>query len=348
MSDINGFPWTRRDFTRMSLPYSIRSPFVTLAGATLMAVGIAACAGPEGGRGPECIAPANAGGGWDLTCRLTAQILESLELVPGRMRTINLPGAGGGIAFAHAVGQRADDPNVLVAASPATTLRLAQGQYGHLTAEDVRWVAAIGAEYGIVAVANDAPWQDLPALLDAWKADPSSIVVSGGSSVAGQDHMKMLLLARAAGIEPRAVRYVAFDGGGEALTALLGGFVQVFSGEASEVLSQLETGDIRLLAVLAPDRLGGLLGTVPTATEQGFPVNWVTWRGFYVPADVGDEAYNRWASALRSVGESEAWEGARERSRLQPFLLVGAEFEQFVSEQVDDFQSLARDLGLVR
>jgi putative tricarboxylic transport membrane protein len=97
-----------------------------------------------------------------------------------------MPGAGGGVAFAHAVAQRQGDPNVFVAASPATTLRLAQGQFGHLEAGDVRWIGALGAEYGIVAVAADAPWGSLRELLDDWVARPESIVVSGGAPWPGR------------------------------------------------------------------------------------------------------------------------------------------------------------------
>src|SRR5690606_23178284 len=92
---------------------------------------VAACAPPDAARrGSQCIAPAAAGGGWDLTCRVTGRILTDLALVPGAVPTINVPGAGGGVAFAHAGGQRDDDPTVLAAASPAPTLRLAQGPVG--------------------------------------------------------------------------------------------------------------------------------------------------------------------------------------------------------------------------
>ena len=252
------------------------------------------------------------------------------------------------MAFAHTVGQRNEDRSVLVAASPATTLRLAQGQFGHLTADDVRWVGALGAEYGIVAVAADSPWMSLTELFDHWRSVPDSVVVSGGSAVAGQDHMKILLLGREAGIDPRRVRYVPFDGGGEALTALLGGFVHVFSGEASEVESYLETGAIRVLGVLAPERVSGLLQEIPTATEQGYPVEWVTWRGFYVPEGIGEEAYAEWVRRLTSVGESAEWVDARARSRLRPFFMVGEEFEVFVQEQVAEFRGLAREIGLIQ
>lgn len=314
-----------------------------------MLVLMAGCTAPDPARrGVECLAPAAAGGGWDLTCRVTGRILADLGLVPGAVATVNMPGAGGGVAFAHAVAQRSNDPNVLIAASPATTLRLAQGQFGHLQADDVRWIGAIGAEYGIVAVAADAPWGSLNELLDDWARRPEDIVVSGGSAVVGQDHMKILLLGREAGIDPLRVRYVPFDGGGEALTALLGGFVQVFSGEASEVESHLETGSIRVLAVLSPEPLDGLLAGVPTAVEQGYDVEWVTWRGFYVPGGLPDEEYGAWVDRLEAVARSEAWATARAQARLRPYFLVGEPFEAFVMRQVDAFSGLARELGLVQ
>ncbi len=306
-----------------------------------------ACTEPSNARGWECVAPANAGGGWDLTCRSVGRVFSELGLSPGLVRTTNLPGAGGGVAFARMVSQRGDDPNVLIAASPSTTLRLAQGQYGPLTVDDVRWIGALGAEYGVLAVAANAPFRTLDDLLAAWRRDPASAVVSGGSAVAGQDHMKVLLLAHRAGIDPRRIRYVPFDGGGEAMTALLGDFVQVFSGEGSEVEGQVDAGRLRVLVVLSPERLEGPLASVPTARESGIDVTWVTWRGFYVPGEIDDGQYDRWVDVLDRVGQSNAWEEARAVTRLQPFFLVGDEFAAFVRAQVGDFQEMSREIGLI-
>jgi putative tricarboxylic transport membrane protein len=309
---------------------------------------LASCESPENRLGWECLAPAGAGGGWDLTCRSVGQVLNEMQLSPGLVRTTNLPGAGGGVAYARTVARRGDDPNLLVAASPSTVLRLAQGQYGHLTEDDVRWVGALGAEYGVLAVAADAPHRSLDDLLSEWRRDPTSLVVSGGSAVAGQDHMKVLLLAHRAGIDPRLIRYVPFDGGGEAMTALLGGFVHVFSGEASEVEGQVAAGRLRVLVSLSPERLTGPLAEVPTARESGIDVTWVTWRGFYAGADITDETYERWVRTLEQVGASDAWEAARRINRLQPFFMVGDEFSDFVHDQVDDFREMSREIGLIR
>ncbi|MDH5759221.1 MAG: tripartite tricarboxylate transporter substrate-binding protein [Gemmatimonadota bacterium] len=315
--------------------------------STLIATVLVASCAPPASRGWECIAPANAGGGWDLTCRTAGQVLYELGEAPGLVRTTNMPGAGGGVAYAHTVAQRNGDTEVLVAASPSTTLRLAQGQYGRLTEDDVRWVGAVGAEYGVLAVAADAPWRTLDDVIAAWRDDPGSLVVSGGSAVAGQDHMKVLLLAHRAGIDPRKIRYVPFDGGGEAMTALLGGFVHVFSGEASEVEGQLAAGRMRVLTVLAPERLGGRLAGVPTAHESGLDVDWVTWRGFYVPGEIGDESYGRWVEVMRRLGASPEWEKARVTNRLEEFFLVGDEFTEFVRAQVEDFREMSREIGLI-
>lgn len=315
-----------------------------VAGSALLA----ACQPTEVDRGWECIAPANAGGGWDLTCRTVGRVLRELGLSPGLVRTSNVPGAGGGVAFARTVARRGDDSNVLVAASPATVLRLAQRQFGDLTEDDVRWVGAVGAEYGVLAVAADAPWQTLDDLLAEWRRDPTSLVVSGGSAVAGQDHMKVLLLAHRAGIDPKRIRYVPFDGGGEAMTALLGGFVQVFSGEGSEVEGQVEAGRLRVLVTLSPERLEGPLAGIPTAAESGLDVTWVTWRGFYVPPDITEEEYREWVRVLDQVGRSEAWAEARRTNRLQPFFLVGDDFSDFVRDQVEDFRAMSREIGLIR
>ncbi len=121
----------------------------------------------------ECIAPANPGGGWDWTCRAAAQVLSEAGIVDGTVQVTNMAGGGGGIAYAHTVTERNDDNNLIVAASPATTLRLAQKQFEDFTVDDVRWLAAVGAEYAVIAVAKDSPFQNLDDLVNALKEDPS-------------------------------------------------------------------------------------------------------------------------------------------------------------------------------
>ncbi len=163
-----------------------------------------------------------------------------------------MSGGGSRVGFAHVSNERNEDNNLIVAASKGTTSRLAQGAYPDASPEGVRFLAPFGA----IAVAADSEIDDLKELMDAVAADPRAIARSGGSAVGGYDHIKLLLLGKAAGVEDlRRMKYVAFDGGGAAMTALLSDSVQVLSSDFSEIRGFVESGDVRIIAVLAPQRL---------------------------------------------------------------------------------------------
>ena len=313
----------------------------------LLLVASSGCQAGSGTSGYQCIAPANPGGGWDLACRLASRAFTESGLIAGNIQVVNLPGAGGGRAFVQLATRRRSDPGVFVAASPATTLNLAQERFGSLEVGDVRWVAALAAESGVLAVRADAPWRSLEELMAQWRADPSSIVTAGGSAVASQDHVKVLLMAEAGGIDPLRVRYVPFDGGGEALAAVLGGFVDLFSGDVSEVLPHMEAGSARILTVMSRDPLSPPLDELPTTFQAGYPVAWPTWRGFYIPGDVPDSVYEGWSDRFLALGSSQEWGDITRAYRWEPFVLVGPEFETFVKDQVGTFRGLARRMGLI-
>ena len=186
---------------------------VAAATVTLVPVAVQAFE-PEN---PECIAPANPGGGWDFTCRQVGKTLQDLGLIESTMQVVNVAGGGGGVAYAEVVNKRGDDNDLIVAASSATATRLAQGAYPGNTMDQVRWVGAVGADYGVIAVAASSDIQSLSQMMEQMKENPSSIAVAGGSAVGGWDHLKVLIAANAAGIDDvRKVKYIAFNGGGEA------------------------------------------------------------------------------------------------------------------------------------
>ena len=297
----------------------------------------------------ECIAPANPGGGWDFTCRQVGVALQDLGLVPGTMQVTNLAGGGGGVAFAEVVNKRNDSNDLIVAASSATSTRLAQGAYPGNTMDQVRWIGAVGADYGIIAVGADSEITTLPELMDAIKADPTSISVAGGSAVGGWDHLKVLAAAREAGIEDvRSIKYVAFDGGGEAVTQLLAGSVQAFTGDASEAKGFVDSGDIKVIAVLAPERLEGDFAAFPTAREQGIDAVGANWRGFYGPGGMSDEAYDFWVNAIGTVYASDEWKAVMAQNGLAPLDLQGEAFQGFVAESVAEIAELSREIGLIQ
>lgn len=296
----------------------------------------------------ECIAPSDPGGGWDFTCRSAGQVLQQLELVPGNVQTINMAGAGGGVAYAHTVSKRRDDDKLLVAASNATTTRLAQGQFPGMDADMVTWVGTVGADYGVIAVSKDSPFQNLNHLLAAMKNDPRSVKFSGASARGGWDHLKVLIAAKAGGVTNLPhIPYLSYNNGGEALTQVVGGQVDAFTGDISEITGFMESGDIRVLAVLAEERLPGRFNDIATAREQGVDALGANWRGFYMPKDASDEAKQYWHQAIETLYTSEEWQAVMEKNGLIPFQPDG-DFREFVRQQVADVEAMSREIGLLR
>lgn len=298
---------------------------------------------------PECIAPANPGGGWDFTCRQVGKALQDQGLISSTMQVVNLAGGGGGVAYAEVVNKRNDNNDLIVAASSATSTRLAQGAFPGNTMDQVRWLASVGADYGVIAVAADSALETLPDLLDIIKEDPTAISVAGGSAVGGWDHLKVLIAADAYGIEDvRSVKYIAFDGGGEAVTQLLAGSVQAFTGDLSEAKGFVDSGDIKVLAVLAPERLDGEFAEFPTAREQGVDALGANWRGFYAPGGMSDAAYDFWVEAIGTLYASDEWKAIMDTNGIAPLDLQGAEFEAFVAESVQSIQDISREIGIIQ
>ncbi|NRG19322.1 tripartite tricarboxylate transporter substrate binding protein [Rhizobiales bacterium] len=296
----------------------------------------------------ECIAPANPGGGWDFTCRQVGKTLYDIKVISNPMQVVNKAGGGGGVAFAEVVSKRNEDNNLIVAASSATATRLAQGAYPGASMDQVRWIGTVGADYGVIAVSKDSPINTLPELLDQIKADPASVPVAGGSAVGGWDHLKVLIAAQKADIDVKKVKYVAFDGGGEAVTQLLGGHVKAFSGDISEAKGFVDSGDIKIIAVLAPERLPGEFDQFPTAREQGVDVVGANWRGFYAPGDMSDDAYDFWTGAIKTVYDSDEWKQVMTQNGLMPLSLSGEEFQTFVSEHIGQVETLSKEIGLIK
>jgi len=297
----------------------------------------------------ECIAPAGAGGGWDMTCRLVGKALQDQKLIPGTMQVLNKAGGGGGAAFAEVVNKRNTENNLIVAASSSTATRLGQNAYPGNDMSQVRWVASVGADYGMIAVAADSPFNTLPELMAKVKSDPTSVSFAGGSAVGGWDHLKVLMAARKSGItNVRSVKYVAFDGGGEAVTQLLAGKIQAFTGDISEAKGFVDAGKIKVLAVLAPERLDGEFARFPTAREQGLDAVGANWRGFYAPGKMSDEAYQYWVKSLGTVYDSKEWKDIMAKQGMAPLNLRGEAFQKFVKESVDEIQALSKEIGIIK
>ncbi len=315
--------------------------------STLVALSISSALAEAPDR-TECIAPAKPGGGFDLTCKLIQVSMQETGQISKPMRVTYMPGGVGAVAYNAIIAQRPAEAGTLVAFSGGSLLNLSQGKFGRYSESDVKWLAAVGTDYGIVAVRNDAPWKTLGELMEAMKSDPTKVVVGAGASIGSQDWMKTALLAREAGIDPRKMRYVAFEGGGEPVTALLGNHIQVVSGDMSEMVPHLQAGKLRVLAVMSDKRLPGELASVPTAKEQGYNVEWPIIRGYYLGPKVTDAEYQWWEDAFKKLVTTKEFQQQRDMRGLFVFNMFGSELDAYVKKQVADYREKAKSFGLAK
>lgn len=317
---------------------------ITLAAAGLAFAGQLLAAEPKR---PECIAAAKPGGGFDLTCKLAQSGLMDAGLLKAPMRVTYMPGGIGAVAYNAVVAQRPKEPGTIVAFSSGSLLNLAQGKFGRYDETAVKWLAAIGTDYGAVIVRDDSPYKTLNDLLDVLKQDPSNLVIGAGGTIGSQDWMQTALIARSVGVDPQKLRYVAFEGGGEPMTALLGSHVQAIVSGLSEGTAQLEAGKVRVLAVLSEERMPGKLADIPTAKEQGYDISWPIVRGFYMGPEVKDEDYSWWKGQFEQMLASEDFAQLRAQRDLFPMAMTGDELRDFVFQQVEQYKQLAGEFGLV-
>src|SRR5438067_12518383 len=316
----------------------------TLLLPLLLACLRAAAAGPADA---ECLVPSKPGGAMDLTCKLARKGLQASPGAPA-LKLSYLPGGIGAVAWHTVVQQRRSEPNTLVAFSGGSLLNLAQGKFGKASADDVRWVAALGADYGVVAVRADSPYHTLRDLVDALRRDPQRILIGMSRTIGSQDWMKMALLARLGGIDPHQLRYVALEGGGEEFAAMQAGYVQAVSSDASETALYAGDGKVRVLAVLAEHRLPGVLTAVPTAREQGYDLVWPLIRGVWMGPGVSDADYRRWVQAFDRMEAAPGFAQMRAQAGLYPFALSGDALTRYIKQAVADYRRQAMQFKLVR
>ncbi|WP_323839061.1 Bug family tripartite tricarboxylate transporter substrate binding protein [Photorhabdus africana] len=296
----------------------------------------------------ECIAPAKPGGGFDLTCKLVQVSLLDTKEISKPMRVTFMPGGVGAVAYNAIVAQRPTEAGTIVAFSGGSLLNLSQGKFGRYNVNDVRWLASVGTDYGMIAVRADSPYRTLNDLMNAFKDNPNSIVFGAGASIGSQDWMKTALLAKEVGIDPHKMRYVAFEGGGEPVTALLGNHIQAVSGDLSEMVPYLNGDKIRVLAVYADKRLDGDLANIPTAKEQGYDLVWPIIRGFYMGPKVSDEEYQWWVDTFNKLQQTDAFKKQRDIRGLFEFNMTGKELDSYVKKQVEQYREQARAFGLAK
>lgn len=328
----------------------------TIVAAALVAVSLSACGTSNGGSSkaadyPEkpivITAPSGAGGGWDKTARSLSKVLGETKLVEQTMTVENKPGGGGTVFLAEYVTKDKDDPYKLFVSSPPILInnlkKEGNSPYGY---KDVTPLAQLTKDYGAIAVSADSKYNDLQALIDGIKADVTKVTLAGGSAPGSMDHLISVLPAFKSGVDPKTVKYLSYDGGGEAIAALLGKNVDAIGTDISSLGSYLKAGKIKILAVTSNERLGGDFKDVPTLKELGIDADFTIWRGVLGPKGMTEDQIAFWDTTLKALSENETWSNELKANDWASEYKNSTDFAAFLAEQEVVVQELLTALGM--
>ncbi|MED1791669.1 tripartite tricarboxylate transporter substrate binding protein [Brevibacillus nitrificans] len=295
------------------------------------------------------VAPSGAGGGWDKTARSLGKVLNESKLVGQTITIENKPGGGGTVFMAEYVNKDKGNPYRLFVSSPPILINNNKKEgntpYGY---REVTPLAQMTKDFGALVVKADSPYKDIKSLLDAIKADPTKLTVAGGSAPGSMDHLVSVLPAAKYGIDPKSVKYVSYDGGGEAIAALLGGNADMIATDASGVGEYLKAGKIRVLGVTSDQRLTGVLSDVPTLKEQGIDATFTIWRGVFGPAEMPADAKAYWDAKLKELNDNEGWKKELTANGWEAEYKDAASFTSFLDEQDKLVKELLTSLGMAK
>jgi putative tricarboxylic transport membrane protein len=253
----------------------------------------------------------------------------------------NVPGAAGTIGLARFIGAERGRGDVVMVSG----LIMLGGIVTHrspVTLGDVVPIARLTGEFEVIAVPIASPFRSFQDLMTAFKANPGSISWGGGSA-GGSDQILAGLVAKAAGVEPRHVNYIAFSGGGESLSAILGGAVSVGINGYAEFAPQLEAGTLRALAISSAERLPGV--DIPTLREQGIDIEFENWRSLVAPPGISATDRARLDNLVRAMVASDPWREALKQYRWLDRYLADDAFARFVDGEEARVRDILRELG---
>lgn len=289
------------------------------------------------------VAPAAPGGGWDATARTMQEVLQA-EGISGSVQVQNVPGAGGTIGLAQFVAGAAGDPTQLIVGGYVMVGAILTNA-SPVTLADVTPIARLTGEAVGIAVKADSPLQTIGDLVEAMRADPGAVSWAGGSA-GGVDHITVGLLAKAAGIDPTKINYIAFSGGGEALAAILGGQVTAGISGVGEFLPQVQAGTMRMLAVSTDVRWPGT--DAPTLMESGYDVNVQNWRMVAAAPGLTPEQQAAVAADIERMAGSAGWKAALATRGWADTYLAGEAFAAQLAREIEATTAILKDVGLVQ
>ena len=293
----------------------------------------------------EIIAPANAGGGFDALARAIDRALNVEKLYPQPTSVANVPGGGGAIGFAK-MQAKAKDNYELIVFSPPLIIGNVNGTFpGHYT--ELTPLAKLITDYQLFLVKADSPYKTFKDLMDAVKKNPQAVKFAGGSAAGNMDHLAFCKVAKAYGIDPSKLVYLATNGGGEAIISLLGNNVSFVSTGVGEALGQIAAGTVRALAITSSERGSGVIAKVPTIKEAiGFNITYEVWRGIFGTPGMTKEAQAWWVKTLKTMTGTASWKDSLAKLQWTDAFAGSDDFAAFLADEYKSYQELMKDLGL--
>ncbi|MET0450225.1 MAG: tripartite tricarboxylate transporter substrate-binding protein [Mycobacterium sp.] len=315
---------------------------VLLAATCATACGVTRGEDPSGLHRLRMMVPNSPGGGYDLTARTAVKIMQDDDIT-GRVEVFNVIGAGGTVAMARLMNERGNGDLMMTMGLGVVGATYTNGS--NIKASDATAIAKLIEDPGAIFVPADSPLKTVQDLVAAWKADPSKVTIGGGSSPGGPDHLFPMELAKAVGVDPKAVNFITYDGGGDLLTALLGKKITVGTSSPGELIDQIEAGQLRVLGVSSEERVEGV--DAPTLKESGIDLTFANWRGVLAPPGISDESKKAMVEVLEELHGTQGWKDALVKNGWTDAFVTGADFEQFLKDQDNRVSTTLTELGLL-
>lgn len=291
----------------------------------------------------KIMAPAAPGGGWDQTARAMQTVLQD-EKISNSVQVTNVPGAGGAIGIAQFVNTAKGDPSQLMISGFVMVGALLTNN-SPVTLDQVTPIARLTGEYEALVVPANSDIKDMAGLVEKLKADPGSVSWGGGSA-GGTDHITAGLIAKAVGVDPTKVNYIAFSGGGEALAAILGGQVTAGISGYGEFESQIKAGQLRLIGISSDERLEGI--DAPTFKESGVDVAIQNWRMVAAAPGLSDEQKAAVGADVEKMAQSDTWKKILADKGWADTYLAGDAFAAQLKQDIDSTTAILKEIGLVK
>src|SRR5688572_11541108 len=294
----------------------------------------------------EIVVGSAPGGSNDRTGRFVEKVLRENRLVNGTVTVVNKPGGGTNIAFAY-VNQHPGDAHYLLIGTTALLTNHITG-LGTLYYADFTPIASLFNDYTVYAVNASAPIRDGKDLLARLKKDPNSVATGFATTLGSHQHIAACLLVKALGRNARELKAVAFKGSAEAITALLGGHLDLVTTAAGNAAPHVAAGRMRVVAVAAPSRLGGQLADVPTWKELGADVVVGGWRSIMGPKGLSPAQVAYWEGVLRKATQVPEWKGDLEKNYWSDDFVTSAQFAKELAKDYSDIKTVLTELGLAK